>query len=459
MSYLLFLVGYALLMALAGVYVSRHVRVADDFFVAGRGLGPGLIFSTLLAANIGAGSTVGAAGFGYRDGLSAWWWVGSAGIGCLILAFTVGPRIWRVARDHQLLTVGDYLEHRFDGRVRALAAALLWLGALTILAGQLIAVAWILNTIAGWPRAVGCMIAAVVATAYFTLGGLPGAARVNALQLVIKLIGFGLALAYLLRTPLLVSKLPAGHDDFTGIGPAAIWRLLATLVPAFIVSPGLLQKIFGARDARAVRLGVSLNGLVLLLFAFVPALLGMIAHFHLPPLANHELAMPALMTQLLPLWLGGLLLGAIFSAEVSTADAVLFMLCTSLSRDLYQRFLRPQADAVSLLRVTRICAVVCGLLGGLLATVLPGVLAALEVFYTLLTAALLIPIVAGLYTRRVTADMALLAMIASVLTTAMVWWLSPKHLGYAGIPPVLFGVGAGLAAMSLAYWRQRAARL
>ena len=65
-----------------GLVIGRQVKGARDFFVAGRALGPGLLFSTLLAANIGAGSTVGATALGYRDGLAAWWWVGSAAAGC-----------------------------------------------------------------------------------------------------------------------------------------------------------------------------------------------------------------------------------------------------------------------------------------------------------------------------------------------------------------------------------------
>ena len=75
------LAAYALLMVAAGAWVSRRVRQAGDFFVAGRQLSTGLVFATFLAANIGAGSTVGAAGLGYRFGLSAWWWSGSAALG------------------------------------------------------------------------------------------------------------------------------------------------------------------------------------------------------------------------------------------------------------------------------------------------------------------------------------------------------------------------------------------
>src|SRR5262250_4028211 len=101
------LLGYSALLVALGLLIGRRVSGTKDFFVAGRRLGPGLIFSTMLAANIGGGSTVGATGLGYRDGISAWWWVGSAGIGSLILAFTVGPKIWRIAQENNLYTVGD----------------------------------------------------------------------------------------------------------------------------------------------------------------------------------------------------------------------------------------------------------------------------------------------------------------------------------------------------------------
>src|SRR6185436_1974576 len=105
--------------------MGRKVKSTGDFFVAGRRLGPGLLFATLVAANIGAGSTVGATGLAYRDGLAAWWWVGSAGIGSLFLAFFVGPRIRRLAAEHDLHTVGDFLEFRYGGAVRGMVAALL----------------------------------------------------------------------------------------------------------------------------------------------------------------------------------------------------------------------------------------------------------------------------------------------------------------------------------------------
>lgn len=78
---MLLLLIYSGALILLGLLASRSVRTAADFFVARRSLGSGVLLATLLAANIGAGSTVGAAGLGYCFGLSGWWWVGSAGLG------------------------------------------------------------------------------------------------------------------------------------------------------------------------------------------------------------------------------------------------------------------------------------------------------------------------------------------------------------------------------------------
>src|SRR5688500_12080081 len=128
--HLALLIAYSAAIVLLGLWSARLVRGSGDFFVAGRKLGSGLIFTTMIAANIGAGSTVGAAGLAYRDGLSAWWWVGSAGLGSLVFAFWVAPRLWRIATDQQFYTTGDYLEHRYNTSVRSVAAVLVGIGTL-----------------------------------------------------------------------------------------------------------------------------------------------------------------------------------------------------------------------------------------------------------------------------------------------------------------------------------------
>jgi SSS family solute:Na+ symporter len=449
------LLAYSALLVVLGLWFSRRVRSTGDFFVAGRGLGPGLLFATLLAANIGAGSTIGAAGLGYQDGLAAWWWVGAAGIGSLVQAFWIGPKIRRVAEAKGLQTVGDYLEHRYSPAVRVMVASLIWLGTLAILAGQLIAMSTLLTVVVGAPKWLGCLLGGVVITIYFTAGGLHASARVNVVQLTVKLAGFALAFPAALAAV-------GGWDGLAARAPAdpaywSAWRngqsgwvYLALLGPAFVISPGLLQKIFAARDDRAVRVGVGANALVLLVYAPVPALLGMMARALHPDLASAQLALPTLLMLDVPAAIGTLGLAALFSAELSTADAILFMLSTSLSRDLYKRFVRPDASDEGLLRVARMAAVLGGALGIVLALLAQTIIGTLSFFYSVLGVSLFIPVVAGLYLRRFGATEALaaigggvLVMLAVQLTTMGegIDWLSPAFAGV--VASILAALTAG----------------
>jgi SSS family solute:Na+ symporter len=451
--HLALLVGYSVTVMAIGLVLGRRVRSTSDFFVAGRTLGPGLLFSTLVAANIGAGSTVGATGLGYRDGLSAWWWVGSAGLGSLVLAFAVGPRMRRIAAENGLHTVGDFLEFRYGPAVRGIVSSLLWVGTLAILAGQLIAMGLVLNAVAGVPRYVGSVLGGVVMTVYFTAGGLLTSAWIHALQLALELAVYVVLVPVALSTAggwaALTASTPP-HADYWSFwrGGASGVAYLALLAPAFVISPGGLQKVYGARDDRAVRMGVAANALLLLLFAFVPVVLGMTARALHPALPNHELALPTLLVQDLPPIVGALGLAAVFSTEVNTADAILFMLATSLSRDLYRGVLRPQASDAEVLRVARLAAVAGGALGVVLALAAATVIGALSIFYTLLGVTLFVPMVAGLYVRRVQTPEVLAAMATGIAATLAVQ-LTRGPGGFGIVSPALAGLLASAAACVL----------
>ncbi len=433
-----------------GWWASKSVRHPDDFFVAGRRLSPILLFCTMLAANLGAGSTVGATGIGYTSGLSAWWWVGSAGLGSLILGLTVGPRMWRIARNNNLYTVGDYLEYRYDRKVRGLIAILLWFGSLTILAGQLIPLAWILNLVLGIPKYLGCLAGGTVVVVYFTFGGLTSTARVNMFQLIVKLTGFITAIVLIVGNDFQSIKkmvnLEGGLTSWFGGDPYQVWSYIIVLIPAFIVSPGLLQKIYGAQNERVVRKAVCLNGLALMLFAFIPVLLGIAAYNAFPSLPSQDLALPRLLIESLPYWIGGLVLAAVFSAEISSADAVLFMLTTSLSRDLYQTFIEPGATEERVLSVSRIAGVLAGIAGIIFAALLPDVITALTIFYSILSVALFVPLLAGLYSSKPTANGALITILTSISVMVVIHILT-DGTGIADISPATWGISAAVLLM------------
>ena len=455
---LLLILAYSAGLIGLGLWVGRRVETSQGFFVADRRLSAILLFSTVLAANIGAGSTVGAAGLGYRDGLSAWWWVGSAAVGTLALAFWIGPRIWRIASERGLYTVGDYLELRYGRPVRGTITVLLWIGTPALLAAQLIAMAKILSFVAGTPHWAGVLIGGIVVTVYFSAGGLLTSAWVNMVQLVVLVAGFAVALPWAWAVAggwdAVVAAAP-NTPDYLNFwqGGRSGWIYLALLGPNFMVSPGLIQKVYGAVDERAIRIGLAATAVALLLFALAPPLLGMIAHTFDPALADQEHALMLVLTAGLPTLLGGLGLAAVFSAEISSADAILFMLSTSLSKDLYKRFIRPDASDAQVLDVARAAALSGGVLGVLLALVLPSVIGALSIFYALMAVCLFVPIVAGLYSRLPGVPEALAASGVGVVTLVSVE-LADLSGSSPLLDPTLLGIGASAVAFAIvAAWR------
>jgi SSS family solute:Na+ symporter len=442
--HLVLLIAYSVGIVAFGLWTARFVRHSSDFFVAGRSLGPGLIFASMLAANIGAGSTVGVAGLAYRDGISAWWWSGAAGLGSLVLAFWAGPALWRLAKEQGFYTTGDFIESRYGASVRSLTSLITCVGSLAILAGQIMAGAAILNVVLGIPPWIGSLIGAGIMTIYFTAGGLLGTAWVNSVQLVIMLVGFLIALPVALNSVGGVNSLtgpatPPTYGDFLyTAGPGSGWTLLFLTFPAFVISPGLIQKSYGAASERALIKGVAWNAMALLLFAFIPTLFGMIARQASPGITNPNLVLPTVLLEQLPAWLGALALAAVFSTEVDTCDAVLFMVSTTLSRDIYQRHFDPGADDHRLLFVARASAVVAGIAGVLLSIYLETVTQALVIFYSLLGVTFFVPVLGALLSRRAGPPDALAAVITGVTTLLIVGFALPTRPAW--LDPSLSGI-------------------
>jgi SSS family solute:Na+ symporter len=277
---------------------------------------------------------------------------------------------------------------------------------------------------------------------------------VNVVQLAVKLTGFAIAV------PLVLSA----ANGWTGLAAAsgvdaAYWRFwrwdvslgfLIAFAPAFVVSPGLLQKVFGARDDRAVRVGVGLNALGLLLYAGVPVLLGIAARVLYGPLADSQQALPTVLVRPLPMWIGALGVAAVFSAEISAADAVLLMLTTSLSQDLYKRFIAPQATDARVLSVARWATLVSGILGVALAITSASIVQVLTIFYTMMTVTLFVPVVAGLYSPRTDTRGALASIWCGIGGMAIIY-VSTGGKGWGLVTPAAGGLGAAIAAWGFAH--------
>ncbi len=428
--YLVVIALYAVLLIAVGVIISRRVKGADDFFVGGRKMAPFLLFITLVAPNIGAGSTVGVAGMGFVSGISAAWWIIASAVGTFILAFIIGPKIWEIAKKHGFYTLGDYLEYRYNRYLRGFISLMMAIGTLAIFAGQLMGIGWILSVVADIDKTTSVLIAAVVVVLYFCAGGFLSAVYANLIEAGVKLIGF------IVAVPLVISFVggfdglqakvvanmadtakSAAYFSFDGLGSTVIMGFFLMLMPSFFLSPALIGKVYSARDKTAVRVSTCACGLVMLLFSIIPVILGMAAYAIAPDLPQRDLALPYVMKECMPFWASALALAAIFSAEISAADAVLYMITTSFTKDLYKSFINPSVSDENLIKGGRLVTVLAGIVGIGLAIILPNVISALSIFYALMSVSITAPLLFGLFTKRSSSVSAIVAAIVGVITT------------------------------------------
>ncbi len=120
--------AYLLLNLLVGVYCHIRVKDSTDYLLAGRRIGVLMTAGTLAATEIGGGSTVGVAAKAYGSwGLSAGWYVVSAGIGVILVAF-IAPLLRRA----MATTVPEIIGRRFGASSHLITSILSMLATITL---------------------------------------------------------------------------------------------------------------------------------------------------------------------------------------------------------------------------------------------------------------------------------------------------------------------------------------
>ncbi|MEZ5973307.1 MAG: sodium:solute symporter family protein [Planctomycetota bacterium] len=345
---------------------ARRVKGAEDFSLAGRGLGAWVLVGTLVATWIGTGSIFGNAEKTYEIGLPAFWIPVAGGLGILALIFLAG-RIRRM----EAVTIQDILEARFGPLVRVLATGAL-LGAYCIIVSyQFRAGAGIVHYLApDLPEVWAIRLVALFVVLYTVLAGMLSVAYTDVANGVLMLIGVLVAL------PLLYGKvggwqgfeahLPATQADWFGYWTPL--TLLGALLPPFLLILGdanMYQRFFSARSAGGARraamgmfVGVLAMEALIIALAALGAGLVRSGALEAPAKPGHILLHVAF--HALPPFVGALLVATAVAVVVSTADSYLLAPATSLVRDIYQRFLRPGASERNLLRASRLAVLALG---------------------------------------------------------------------------------------------------
>ena len=424
---------------------SRKAGFLRNYFLGNRSLGAFAV--ALTAAVMSGGTFLGVPSLIYQFGWVLALWIGSYMVAPLTYLGILGKRIGQLSRRTGAITLPDLFRERFGSPTLGLLTSLLVMFFLTAnLVAQFKAGALILQIVlpkgltAGLSTGatdpsyyVGLAIFTATVVAYTAYGGFLAAIWTDVFQSIVMAVGV------LILLPLALSAAGGlGGATAAGIaqagprfafGPGGVGRdfhPLGMAVSFFVMwaitgmgQPSTLVRLMAFRDSRTLRYSIlyltAYNAVI-----YIPIILIFVAaRGILPDLGGHsDEVMPRLVIHLANPYVAGLILAAPYGAVMSTVSGFLLIVASGLVRDVYQRFLRPDAPEREIERVSYLATVGVGLAAAGAALNPPKYLQLIIIFSsTGMAAAFLMPALLGAFWRRATAPGAIASTLVGTGAT------------------------------------------
>jgi SSS family solute:Na+ symporter/sodium/proline symporter len=404
---------YPLILIGVSVWQTRSIKSHADFMVAGRGVPVLLLVGTLVCTWVGSGSLFGGAGLAYRVGIAELWFSFGGWLG-LVVAFFLAPRVRRIAQ----YTVPDLLEQRYNTTARILGTLAIILAYVTIAAYQFRGGGWIVALVTDGriSSEAGMYIMCVTIVVFTALAGMVSIVTVDILNGIVITLGIIVALPYVVASAggvdQVVARLPEGHLSLMG-GHSPLWAVGVALPTLLLMlgESGMYQKFFAAKSERAAKLAVVGTVVGIMVIETTLALVAIVGRVVYPDLVNQtsvigraasETVILVIARQGLPVLAGAVLLAAAIAIVLSTGNSFLLVPSTNVSRDIYERFINPNATDRQKLTLQRSFVVLFGGLGLLLLTQFQTVLEMALYAYSLVGASLTPALLAAFLWKRVT---------------------------------------------------------
>ncbi len=414
------------------------IKSLNDFLIAGGKQGILITSGSMSATVLGAGSTIGAAGVAYYTGISSIWYILSASIALILLAFTFAPSL----KSLSLYTVPEFMEKRYGKNSRTISALLGLLGLTLFLSAQFYTLGMTISVLLNLPLKTSIIIFGLAVTIYTWRGGNWGVQLTDSFQYILILAGIMFLTLFILHSisisdfqspPFVKGFEDLGNNWFTPMNRKIVkgWDIFAlgnTIFAWIIMSTSwhfamqsTAQRILSSRDPKTAKISCILSSLLLLPIAFGIGLIGMGARFLLPDLSptgdiSQTDALPALVKGMLPPLLSGLMISALVAVIMSTCDSILLGASTLIVKDIFHRFLKPNAQENELIRLSKISTIMIGVLGLMGGILFLKLIQLLEIVAGIYCVSLFVPIILGIYWKKPRESGAITAMMGSFIT-------------------------------------------
>jgi SSS family solute:Na+ symporter len=208
-----------------------------------------------------------------------------------------------------------------------------------------------------------------------------------------------------------------------GVGLVWIIGLMAVMITMCNSTQAVAQISFAGRNAKTVKIGFIIGGLIILPAGFLCSYFGITAAAMFPGL-KPALALPTVAAQLNPI-IGGVFLAALWAADISTAVGLLMGCSTLVVEDVVKKVLKKEIPEEKSLLVSRITVLCISLVSFLLALTVRGILSTIVAGLAITTSFTLL-ILVGIYLPKTNKRAAGLPIVAASIIIWLFWTFIPS---------------------------------
>ncbi len=442
---LLFIGLYLLLNVLIGVWAARRVHSTSDFLLAGRQLPFYISTAVVFATWFGSETVLGASSEFVEHGLLG---VIEDPFGAALCLVLVGLFFAKKLYRLNLLTFGDFYKLYFNRTTELVASFFLVISYFGWVAAQMVALGIMLNLISGISLVAGILLGSLAVVIYTFLGGMWSVSITDFLQTIMiigGLIFVTISITQQVPLPQVLQTVPPGFFDFvptqnlsvtTWLNYIALW---ITIGLGSIPQQDVFQRVMSAKSEKtAVYSSLAAGGLYLTI-AFLPLLLALYAKVLYPELmqGDTQLLLLGLILHSTSLWVKILFFGALISAIISTASGAILAPAAILSENIFKPYFKTITDK-QLLLLSRVCVLLVSVVGLIMALLKSNIYELVSSSSALSLVSLFVPLVAGLYSKRVSSAAAINSMVAGMAVWLIALWLDTT------INPLLYGLLASI---------------
>lgn len=348
---LLTLIVYNLTLVIIGLVAERRTRDSLDFFLGGRHLGPLVAAISASASSSSAWTLLGVSGAAYAWGLSALWLFPACVGGFLLNWYVLAPALRELSHRTSALTVTEVLAgppgKALRGAVNVFASLIVLISLGAYVASQFQGAGKTFSETFGLSSTESILIGSGVVVLYTLLGGFWAVSLTDTVQgLLMVLTSALLPVAALARVGGFgalvrgISAVPIdGYMSLTRhLGPVTALGFIFGLLGIGLGYPGqphvvnrfMAMKKGAGNMKRARRIAISW---ALIVYAGM-LLLGLCGRLIFPHLADREVVFITTTNALFPPVVSGIMIAAVLSAIMSTADSQLLVAASSVTHDL-----------------------------------------------------------------------------------------------------------------------------